>query len=39
MWAQPELMDFAMRAGAQVRLREGDGLALTWDCGRSWRHV
>ena len=39
MWAQPELMDFAMRSGAQVRLRDGDGLALTWDCGRSWRHV
>ena len=39
MWAQPELMDFAMSAGAQVHLREGDGLALTWDCGRSWRHV
>lgn len=33
------LVDFAESAGAQVELYNGNGLAFTWDHGRSWQHV
>lgn len=34
-----DLVDFAKDAGAQVHVYNGDGIAVTWDCGRNWQHM
>lgn len=34
-----DLIDFAEHAGAQVRIWRGNGVGITWDCGRYWYHI
>lgn len=34
-----DLISFAESAGAQVHIWRGNGVAVTWDCGRNWQHI
>ena len=34
-----DLVDFARTSGAISSVYKGDGIALTWDSGRSWQHI
>ena len=34
-----DLINFARESGALSSVYNGDGVAITWDSGRSWQHI